>query len=262
MATEVKHAATELQLNNKELLQFILDMLPAEPDTILHVRDTEIGVHKALLSAHSKVFKAMFNGKFEQKHEIDRDPVIFQKFIDILYFKIVILTPDEELEMIPLLDYYGMTALHEKMETEFCACKLTPANAYRAYKCVILKKNKDVCRKKIIDYLEGKDGDTVIKTIDSVDDMYSFLKDEECCYAAAIASIIFWKKINNCEDGYAKLLTLIDLDALSLANLIMVINEKMFSSDVLLKILTTKVQNAINNGDIDGHLVCDADDDE
>jgi hypothetical protein len=248
MAAEVKQTPTQFKPDNNELLKLIFDMLPKEPDTQLHVRDTEIGVHKTLLSAHSTVFRTVFDGKFEHKrYDLDFDPVVFQKFIDILYFKPVILTPDEELEIIQFLDYYDIRALQEKMESDFCAKKLTPENVYRAYKCVKLEKNKLKCKEALEEYLCDLDITTIEKKIDSVDDMYMFLKEiwNKGRHQATIRSIREWFKIHKCQDGYTKLLTVIDPKELSISNLVEVGDLEMFDHSLLFKLLSSKISKGI-----------------
>jgi hypothetical protein len=249
MATETNLIA-KYRPKYADLLQFAVAMIPKEFDVCLDVRGIQINANKQVLSYNSPFFESMFSGKFEsKKYELNCDPKILQKLIDILCFNIVPITEEEELEIIVLLDFFKITKLHEKMESDFIK-KLTPNNAYRGWKYLKDPTNKETCEDKICEYLTSDDNDViVIKTIESVEDMKFFLQSitgegEEQEHWLVIDLIKKWYAVHQSKEGYHELSKLIDPNKLSREDLVTVTKAKMYDSELLSTILVKKIEES------------------
>jgi hypothetical protein len=163
-------------------VECIISKFVKEPDVIFNVRGTEMKVHNILLTMYSPVFNAMLNGKFNtDKNDIDCDPVIFQKFIDILYLKQVSMTFVEVLEIVNLLDYYDITIISPKGFFDKLVTNdiIIAENIYTAWSHLKVESLKESCDKAICKVLSlnfnSEQSCTIIASIESESDMLYFI---------------------------------------------------------------------------------------
>jgi hypothetical protein len=233
-------ADTKLDLKQipVEFIRVISGLLSEEPDATLSVGDVEIKVHKALLSAYSPVFKAMFDKKFNDEYEIDRDPVVFGKFIDMLYFRnAAAMTLDHELELLDLLDYYHIDCFIKPL-TESVMKKITLDTVYDIWKRLKSEESKKICRDALWAYLSKSGTDrSVISKIKSADDMYDILvhmakSPDPTRHWYVTECIIFWYDAHKSVEGRAKLATLVDPNKLRIGNIWKAFKASLIDRDV------------------------------